>query len=58
MHFFNNGLSVLISYYPEQMEKILPMFYKDTLGVLDVVIMLVIGLVFFGLGYIVLRRKK
>lgn len=58
MHFINNGLSVLISYYPEQMEKILPMFYKDTLGVLDVVIMLVIGFTFFGLGIIVLRRKK
>ena len=58
MHFINNGLSVLISYYPEQMEKILPMFYKDTLGALDVVIMLVIGLVFFGLGIIVIRRKK
>ncbi len=58
MHFINNGLSVLISYYPEQMEKILPMFYKDTLGVMDVVIMLVIGLVLFGLGIIVIRRKE
>lgn len=58
MHFANNAMSVLISCYPEQLEKILPIFYKDTISIFEAVVLLIIGLVFVGLGYIIMKGRK
>ena len=58
MHFINNALSVLISCYPERLEAVLPMFYHDTLTASDVLILLGFGLVFFGIGQVILQRKN
>ncbi|MCM1264005.1 MAG: ABC transporter permease [Butyrivibrio sp.] len=58
MHFANNAMSVLISCYPEQLEKVLPIFYKETISILEAVVLLIIGLALAGLGYIIMRGRK
>ena len=56
MHFVNNALSVIISYFPEQIGEVFPVFYQE-MGVSDCLIMLGIGLILFGIGQIILRRS-
>lgn len=58
IHFINNALSVLLSYYPEQIEKVMPMLMKETLSVSDVLLMLGIGLVLAGIGLMIIRTKQ
>ncbi|MCM1047946.1 MAG: ABC transporter permease subunit [Clostridiales bacterium] len=58
MHFANNAMSVLISCYPEQLEKILPIFYKETISIFEAVILLIAGLALVGLGYIIMKGRK
>ncbi|MCM1143792.1 MAG: ABC transporter permease [Blautia sp.] len=57
MHFLNNAFSVLISYYPETLQNVLPVFYQETISVSDGLILFGIGLVSFGIGGILLRRS-
>lgn len=56
MHFVNNALSVVISYFPEQIGEVFPIFYRE-MGISDGLIMLGIGLILFGIGQIILRRS-
>lgn len=56
MHFVNNGLSVIISYFPEQLGKVFPVFYEE-LKLSDSLILLGVGLVLFSIGHSVLRRS-
>lgn len=60
MHFLNNAFSVLISCLPEKMEPLFPVFYQDTLSFSDVLRLLGIGLICFGIGQMMLqgRHKK
>ncbi|MCM1087172.1 MAG: ABC transporter permease [Muribaculaceae bacterium] len=57
MHFVNNAFSVLISYYPETLQDVLPVFYQETISVSDGLILFGIGLISFGIGGILLRRS-
>lgn len=57
MHFTNNALSVLLSCYPEQLEKIFPVFYQDTFKLSDALILAGVGLIFISLGLGLLRMK-
>lgn len=58
MHFINNAISVIISCYPEQIEKVLPVLYKNTLSVSEVLCLCGGGLVLCGIGWAVLRKER
>lgn len=56
MHFLNNAFSVLISYYPEKMESVFPVLYREKLQVSDILLLLGIGLTFAGNGLAILKK--
>ena len=58
MHFINNAISVFISCYPEQIEKVLPVLYKDSLSVLEALSLCVVGIVLIGIGWVIVIRKR
>ena len=58
MHFINNAISVIVSYYPEQVEKVLPVFAKSTLSVSDALYLGGMGLVLVGSGWTVLVKAR
>ena len=58
MHFINNAFSVAMSYYPEQLEKIFPILYQESMSLSDGLILSGVGLVLLGIGGVILRRKK
>lgn len=56
MHFINNAFSVIISCYPEQIEKVLPVLYKNTISVPEALCMCGAGLVLMGIGWAILSK--
>lgn len=56
MHFINNAFSVVISCYPEQIEKVLPVLYQNTLSVPEALCMCGAGLVLMGIGWAILTK--
>lgn len=58
MHFINNAFSVALSCYPDEIEKVFPVFYKETLTVSEGFMLVGIGLVLLGAGGMFLRSKK
>ena len=60
MHFLNNLLSVLITKYPEQMQHVLPVLFKESLSASDLLLMIAVILICAALGLLLLgcRKKK
>lgn len=62
MHAANNGLLVTAMYFPEKVERILPFVVKESLSSAEIAACLVIGVLFAGLGIVVLelcpKREK
>lgn len=60
MHFINNAISVILVYYGENFETIVPVLFKETLESGEIIIMLVIAAVCSGLGilFINMGQKK
>ena len=58
MHFINNAISVFISCYPEQVGKVLPVLYQDTLSVLEALSLCVVGLVLIGIGWVSIKEVR
>lgn len=60
MHFLNNLLSVLITKYPEQMQSVLPVLFKESLSASDLLLMIAVILICAALGLLLLgcRKKK
>ena len=56
MHFINNAISVFIRCYPEQVEKVLPVLYQDTLSVLEALGLCGVGLVLMGIGWVIIKE--
>ncbi len=56
MHFLNNALSVIESYYPEQVGKVMPFLVEETVTVSDVLITALAGVVLFALGILILKH--
>lgn len=56
MHFINNAISVIISCYPEQVEKVLPVLYKNTLSASEALCLCGAGLVLIGIGWLILTK--
>lgn len=58
VHFLNNFMSVLISVYPEQIQKVVPALFKDHLNGADIVILLGTVLVSAAIGLFCLCYKN
>lgn len=58
MHFINNAFNVLVTYYPEKIEKVFPILYKESMSLSDGVLFCIVGLVLLAIGGVVLRHKK
>lgn len=60
MHFLNNLLSVLITKYPKQMQRVLPVLFKESLSASDLLLMIAAILICAALGLLLLgcRKKK
>lgn len=56
MHFLNNLISVVMSYYPEQVGKVLPVLCKNSLSFADVAGLCAAGAVFLLAGGVMLRK--
>lgn len=57
MHFINNAVSVALTYYPEQIKKILPVLYKDTISVSEILYLCGAGVLFAGIGGVILWKS-
>ena len=58
MHFINNAFSVAASCYPETVEKIFPILYKESMPLSDALILSGAGLVLLAVGGVVLQGKR
>ena len=58
MHFINNALSVLVTYYPEKIGKICPILYQESMSVSEALIMCGVGLVLLEIGNVILRGNN
>lgn len=58
VHFMNNLLSVLISSYPEQLQKVVPVLFKEKLSVSDMMILAAVMIAGAGVGWMLLSGKK
>ena len=59
MHFLNNAYSVAITYYPEQIGKVIPALYRESLSFSDGMVLCGAGLILAGIGggILALRAK-
>lgn len=57
MHFINNAFSVVVLYYGEEVEQLLPILFKEDLLVSDVLIVLAISVVCISVGAFLIRRQ-
>lgn len=57
VHFMNNLLSVLISKYPEQLQKVFPVFFKEKLEVSDMLILAAVMIGGAGVGWMLMSTK-
>ncbi len=55
IHFINNAISVVASSYPEQIGNVLPVFFKETLQVSELLLLAGIGLILCSIGLGVLN---
>ncbi len=58
MHFINNLLSVLISLYPEQVGKLCPVLMQESLSIVEVLVITLIGVALAVVGWVLVKGKK
>lgn len=58
VHFMNNLLSVLISSYPEQLQKVVPVLFKEKLSISDMMLLAAVMIAGAGVGWMLLSGKK
>lgn len=58
VHFMNNLLSVLISKYPKQLQKVFPVLFKEKLEISDVLILAAVMVIAAGAGFMLLNAKS
>lgn len=57
LHFLNNAMSFLIIKYPEKAMELVPLFTKETLTVTESVMLIVVGILCGGIGWMILKRR-
>lgn len=58
VHFMNNLLSVLITKYPAQIQRVLPVLFKDRLSVSDILLLAAVVLICAAVGWMLIGGKK
>lgn len=58
MHFINNAFNVLVVYYPERIEKIFPILYRESMSFSDGVLFCGVGMILLVIGGVILNKKK
>lgn len=58
LHFINNAVSMLIMKYPEKAMELIPVLAKEQLAWSENLIFAAVGIVFAGIGMLLLRKKK
>nr|MBQ8251987.1 CPBP family intramembrane metalloprotease [Lachnospiraceae bacterium] len=58
MHFINNGVSVLISLYPEQVGKMFPILMAESLGAVEMLVTALLGVILAIVGWLLVKGKK
>ena len=58
MHFINNAISVVVMYYGEELQEAIPIFFKETLVISDIMILLGIAILCGVGGILLLNGKK
>lgn len=57
MHFINNAFAVVVLYYGEELQNVLPILFKEDLGVSDVLIMLAVSIVCLTAGVMLIKTQ-
>lgn len=57
MHFLNNLFAVLLTFYEEQMEKVLPILFQENPDTAGLIIFVLTGIILFAVSILILRRK-
>ena len=55
MHFINNGISCVYMYYPDKIEKYLPVIAKEQLSASDLLLLLAMGILVSFIGIKMLK---
>lgn len=58
MHFLNNAYSVAVTYFPEQIGRVFPVFVRERITFFDGMLLCGAGLVLAGIGGYVLKRYR
>ena len=58
MHCINNAFSVAVTYYPERIEKMFPILYRESMSLSDALLFSGAGLVLLAVGGVLLRERK
>lgn len=58
VHFMNNLLSVLITKYPTQIQRVIPVLFKDRLSVSDMLLLAAVVLICATVGWMLIGGKK
>lgn len=58
MHFINNSVSVLISLYPEQVGKLVPILMEEDPSGASLIVITLIGVVLAVIGWLLVKGKK
>lgn len=58
VHFINNLLSVLITKYPAQMQRALPVLFKDRLSVSDMLLLAAVVVICAAVGWMLIGGRK
>lgn len=57
MHFINNAFSVTTLYYGEEVEKVLPVFFQESLSISDVLLLLGVAMICVAAGVALIKRE-
>ncbi len=57
MHFINNAFAVVMLYYGEDLQSLLPILFKESLEVSDVLIMLAVSIICVTVGVVLIKHQ-
>lgn len=55
MHFLNNAVSVAAIFYPERMQRLLPVLFQESLGAGESLVLVIAGMVCMAAGLLLLQ---
>lgn len=58
MHFINNAITVIVLYYPEEMNKAMPILFKESFSVIESIFMLLIGIIGLVIGILTINKNS